>query len=121
MEDQWATGDRPSGRDDLRVVSQEVNRRNARPSGGMPESLPSSPLPQTYASQMGIAEANPFAIMKAMGQAAIKTTMIHVSLRKSQIREQVRSTCSLPQIKKIIKVFLPPAISQARIFINQPR
>jgi hypothetical protein len=38
---------------------------------------------------MALAGADPFAIMKAMGHADIKTTMIHVSLGKSHIREQV--------------------------------
>jgi len=33
--------------------------------------------------------ADPFAIMKAMGHADIKTTMIYVLLGKSRIREQV--------------------------------
>jgi hypothetical protein len=36
-----------------------------------------------------MAGADPFAIMKAMGHAYIKTTMIYVSLGKSHIREQV--------------------------------
>jgi len=36
-----------------------------------------------------MAGADPFAIMKAMGHADIKTTMIYVSLGKSHIREQV--------------------------------
>lgn len=38
---------------------------------------------------MTMAGADPFAIMKAMGHADIKTTMIYVSLGKSHIREQV--------------------------------
>jgi site-specific recombinase XerD len=38
---------------------------------------------------MAMAGADPFAIMKAMGHADIKTTMIYVSLGKSHIREQV--------------------------------
>lgn len=43
----------------------------------------------TFGSQMAMAGADPFAIMKAMGHADIKTTMIYVSLGKSHIREQV--------------------------------
>ncbi len=38
---------------------------------------------------MAMAGADPFAIMKAMGHADMKTTMIYVSLGKSHIREQV--------------------------------
>lgn len=46
-------------------------------------------LRHTFGSQMAMAGADPFAIMKAMGHTDIKTTMIYVSLGKSQIREQV--------------------------------
>jgi integrase len=38
---------------------------------------------------MVMAGADTFAIMKAMGHADIKTTMIYVSLGRSHIREQV--------------------------------
>jgi hypothetical protein len=38
---------------------------------------------------MVLASAGHFAIMKPMGRADIKTTMIYVSLGKSHIREQV--------------------------------
>lgn len=38
---------------------------------------------------MAMAGADPFAIMKAMDHADIKTTMIYVSPGKSHIREQV--------------------------------
>jgi len=38
---------------------------------------------------VAMAGADPFAIMKAMGHADIKTTMICVSLGKSHIKEQV--------------------------------
>ncbi len=46
-------------------------------------------LRHTFGSQMAMAGADPFAIMKAMGHTDIKTTMIYVSLGKSHIREQV--------------------------------
>ncbi len=46
-------------------------------------------LRHTFGSQMAMAGADPFAIMKAMGHADIKTTMIYVSLGTSHIREQV--------------------------------
>ena len=46
-------------------------------------------LRHTFGSQMAMAGADPFAIMKAMGHADIKTTMIYVSLGKSHIRDQV--------------------------------
>jgi integrase len=46
-------------------------------------------LRHTFGSQMAMAGADPFAIMKAMGHSDIKTTMIYVSLGKSHIREQV--------------------------------
>jgi site-specific recombinase XerD len=36
---------------------------------------------------MAMTGADPFAIMKAMGHADIKTTMIYVSLGKSHMRE----------------------------------
>jgi len=45
-----------------------------------------------------MAGADPFAIMKAMGHADIKTTMIYVSLGKSHIREQV---------EKLNKIHIP--------------
>jgi len=46
-------------------------------------------LRHTFGSQMAMAGADPFAIMKAMGHTDIKTTMIYVSLGKSHICEQV--------------------------------
>jgi len=46
-------------------------------------------LRHTFGSQMAMAGADPFAIMKAMGHADMKTTLIYVSLGKSHIREQV--------------------------------
>ena len=52
-------------------------------------------LRHTFGSQMAMAGADPFAIMKAMGHADIKTTMIYVSLGKSHIREQV---CKLDRL-----------------------
>ena len=53
----------------------------------------------TFGSQMAMAGADPFAIMKAMGHADIKTTMIYVSLVKSHIRDQVEklnAICLIP-------------------------
>jgi len=52
-----------------------------------PRSRPRTPA--YLRSQMAMAGADPFAIMKAMGHTDIKTTMIYVSLGKSHIREQV--------------------------------
>ena len=52
-------------------------------------------LRHTFGSQMAMAGADPFAIMKAMGHADIKTTMIYVSLGKSPIREQVEKLNSI--------------------------
>lgn len=46
-------------------------------------------LRHSFGSQMAMAGADPFAIMKAMGHTDIKTTMIYVSLGKSHIRDQV--------------------------------
>jgi len=57
-------------------------------------------LRHTFGSQMAMAGADPFAIMKAMGHADIKTTMIYVSLGKSHIREQV---------EKLNGIYLPQA------------
>lgn len=51
---------------------------------------------------MAMAGADPFAIMKAMGHADIKTTMIYVSLGKSHMREQVEKL-------NAISLLLPPA------------
>jgi hypothetical protein len=50
---------------------------------------------------MAMAGADPFTIMKAMGHADIKTTMIYVSLGKSHIREQVErlNAIAIPQSK----------------------
>ena len=53
-------------------------------------------LRHTFGSQMAMAGADPFAIMKAMGHADIKTTMIYVSLGKSHIREQVERLNAIP-------------------------
>jgi hypothetical protein len=47
-------------------------------------------------SQMAMAGADPFAIMKAMGHTDIKTTMIYVSLGKSHIRDQVEKLNTIP-------------------------
>jgi len=52
-------------------------------------------LRHTFGSQMAMAGADPFAIMKAMGHADIKTTMIYVSLGRSHIREQVEKLNSI--------------------------
>jgi len=52
-------------------------------------------LRHTFGSQMAMAGADPFAIMKAMGHADIKTTMIYVSLGKSHIREQIEKLNSI--------------------------
>ena len=59
-------------------------------------------LRHTFGSQMAMAGADPFAIMKAMGHTDIKTTMIYVSLGKSHIREQVEKL-------NAIQVLAPPA------------
>ena len=53
-------------------------------------------LRHTFGSQMAMAGADPFAIMKAMGYTDIKTTMIYVSLGKSHIREQVDRLNTIP-------------------------
>jgi hypothetical protein len=45
---------------------------------------------------MAMAGANPFAIMKALGHADIKTTMIYVSLGKSHIRDRVDRLNCIP-------------------------
>jgi integrase len=46
-------------------------------------------LRHTFGSQMGMAGADPFAIMKALGHSDPQMTMHYVSLGKSHIREQV--------------------------------
>lgn len=46
-------------------------------------------LRHTFGSQMAIAGADPFAIMKAMGHVDMQTTMIYVSLGKDYVRDQV--------------------------------
>lgn len=61
-------------------------------------------LRHTFVSQMAMAGADPFAIMKAMGHADMKTTMIYVSLGKSHVREQVEKHNTIP--------LLPPPIQQ---------
>jgi hypothetical protein len=60
---------------------------------------------------MAMAGADPFAIMKAMGHADIKTTMIYVSLVKSHIRDQVEklnAICLIPPPTREIRA-LPAA------------
>ena len=63
-------------------------------------------LRHTFGSQMAMAGADPFAIMKAMGHTDIKTTMIYVSLGNSHIRDQVEKLNALR--------LLPPAIREIR-------
>ncbi len=63
-------------------------------------------LRHTFGSQMAMAGADPFAIMKAMGHTDIKTTMIYVSLGKSHIRDQVEKLNTIR--------LLPPATQQIR-------
>jgi integrase len=46
-------------------------------------------LRHTFGSQMGMAGADPFAIMKALGHSDLQMTMHYVSLGKSHIRDQV--------------------------------
>ena len=64
-------------------------------------------LRHTFGSQMAMAGADPFAIMKAMGHTDIKTTMIYVSLGKSHIRDQV---------EKLNGIHLLPAPALQRVF-----
>src|SRR4030065_51525 len=63
-------------------------------------------LRHTFGSQMAMAGADPFAIMKAGGQTDIKTTMIYVSLGKSHIRETVERLNAIR--------LLPPPAQQIR-------
>jgi integrase len=66
-------------------------------------------LRHTFGSQMAMAAANPFAIMKAMGRADIKTTMIYVSLGKSHIREYVEKLNAIRLLPSLTKFkTLPP-------------
>ena len=69
-------------------------------------------LRHTFGSQMAMAGAEPFAIMKAMGHADMKTTMIYVSLGKSHIREQVDKL-------NTISLMPPPASRMTAIFRNR--
>ena len=62
-------------------------------------------LRHTFGSQMAMAGADPFAIMKAMGHTDIKTTMIYVSLGKSHIREQVEKLNCIPIPKSVYTPF----------------
>jgi integrase len=67
--------------------------------------------PRLLGSQMAMAGADPFAIMKAMGHTDIKTTMIYVSLGKSHIRDQVEKLNTirlLPPPTRVLRV-LPAA------------
>ena len=52
---------------------------------------------------MGMAGADPFAIMKALGHSDLQMTMHYVSLGKSHIREQVEklNTIQLPPPKYV--------------------
>jgi integrase len=52
-------------------------------------------LRHTFGSQMAMAGADPFPIMKAMGHADFKTMMIYVSPGKSHIRDQVEKLNSI--------------------------
>lgn len=53
-------------------------------------------LRHTFGSQMAMADAEPFAIMKAMGHADMKTTMIYVSLGMNHTREHVDKLNAIP-------------------------
>ncbi|MCL5885369.1 MAG: tyrosine-type recombinase/integrase, partial [Deltaproteobacteria bacterium] len=72
-------------------------------------------LRHTFGSQMAMAGADPFAIMKAMGHSDIKTTMIYVSLGKSHIREQVEKLNAirvLPSSYRQLRAL--PAVARAK-------
>ncbi|OGP33223.1 MAG: hypothetical protein A2X88_05850 [Deltaproteobacteria bacterium GWC2_65_14] len=72
-----------------------------------------SHLRSTFGSQIDTAGADPFAIMKTMGHADIKTTMIYVSLGKSHIRDQV---------EKLNGIHIPLAPSgKPRLSKTEPR
>jgi integrase len=72
-------------------------------------------LRHTFGSQMAMAGADPFAIMKAMGHADIKTTMIYVSLGKSHIRDQVEKLNGIrlhpPTVPRMNAPTAPPCIT----------
>jgi integrase len=72
--------------DPLNDIRERLNGASKR--AGIPH-IHVHALRHTFGSLMAMVEANPFAIMKAMGHADIKTTMIYVSLKQSHIREQV--------------------------------
>lgn len=61
-------------------------------------------LRHTFGSQMAMAGADPFAIMKAMGHTDMKTILIYVSLGKSHIREQVEklNSISIPKSRTLL-------------------
>ena len=69
-------------------------------------------LRHTFGSQMAMAGADPFAIMKAMGHADFKTTMIYVSLGKSHIRDQVEKLNTIR--------LLPPPAKRIKHYQTQP-
>lgn len=72
-------------------------------------------LSHTFGSQMAMAGADPFAIMKAMGHADMKTTMIYVSLGKSHIRDQVDKLNSIHLLPPPAqRIEAPPASACAK-------
>jgi integrase len=76
----------PGRKGPLKDIQDSLNGACAR--AGVPR-VHVHALRHTFGSQMAMAGADPFAIMKALGHADIKTTMIYVSLGKSHIRDQV--------------------------------
>lgn len=79
---------------------------------GMARPIFSSSNCHTFASQIAMGGADPFDIMKAMGHADIKTTMIYVSLGKSHIRDQIEklnAICLIPSPTREIGA-LPAAV-----------
>jgi integrase len=80
-------------------------------------------LRHTFGSQMGMAGADPFAIMKALGHSDLQMTMHYVSLGKSHIREQVEKLNSiqlLPLPARRMKALpAPVCVNSGRSFAQE--
>ncbi len=64
---------------------------------------------------MAMAGADPFAIMKATGDADMKTNMIYVSLGKSHLRDQVEKLNAIPPLSpptSKMKALPPPSFNR---------
>jgi len=102
------------------LVDIRIGLNDACDRAGIPR-IPIHGLRHTFGSQMAMAGADPFAIMKAMGHTDIKTTMIYVSLGKRHIRDQVEKLNSIEIPASAYQQKSPPMDSARLLRLNVPQ